>query len=43
MTHIYDGNEAKELVRKIINNYIPAFCSMQKEIENRYGDILDTL
>ena len=25
MTHIYDGNEAKELVEKIIDEYIPAF------------------
>ena len=28
MTHIYDGNKAKELVAKIIDEYIPAFCCM---------------
>ena len=43
MTHIYDGNKAKELVSKIIAEYIPAFCCMQKEIEDRYQEILDTL
>ena len=43
MTHIYDGNEAKRLVEKIIGEYIPAFCCMQKEIENRYQGILDIL
>ena len=43
MKHIYDGNKAKELVAKIIGEYIPAFCCMQKEIENRYQGILDVL
>ena len=43
MTHIYDGNEAKELVKKIIDEYIPAFCLMKEEIENRYQGILDIL
>ena len=43
MTHIYDGNEAKKLVKKIIDDYIPAFCCMQKEIEERYQGILDII
>lgn len=43
MTHIYDGNEAKELVGKIIHEYIPTFCLMQEEIENRYQEIIETL
>ena len=43
MTHIYDGNKAKELVAKIIGEYIPAFCCMQKEIEERYQGILDII
>ena len=43
MTHIYDGNEAKELVKKIIDKYIPTFCLMKEEIENRYQEILDVL
>lgn len=43
MTHIYDGNEAKELVKTIIDMYIPAYCKMKEEIEKRYQEILDTL
>ena len=43
MTHIYDGNEAKELVGKIIHEYIPTFYLMQEEIENRYQEIIETL
>ncbi len=43
MTHIYDGNEAKELVKKIIDKYIPMFCLMEEEIERSYQEILDTL
>lgn len=43
MTHIYDGNEAKELVKKIIENYIPAFCLMEVEIQNKYQEIIDRL
>lgn len=43
MTHIYDGNAAKELVEKIINEYIPTFYMMQKEIENRYQDNTELL
>ena len=43
MTHIYDGNAAKELVRNIINEYIPTFYLMQKEIEIRYQEIIETL
>lgn len=43
MTHIYDGNQAKALVEKIIDEYIPAFCLMKKEIEDKYQEILDTL
>lgn len=43
MTHRYDGNEAKELVRKIIDKYIPMFCLMEEEIERSYQEIFDTL
>lgn len=43
MTHIYDGNEAKLLVGKIIEKYIPTFCLMKEEIEYRYQNILETL
>lgn len=43
MTHIYDGNEAKELVKKIIDRYIPVFCLMEQEIQNRYQEIIDEI
>lgn len=43
MTHIYDGNEAKELVRNILDKYIPTFCLMKEEIQSRYGDVIDSL
>ena len=43
MTHIYDGNAAKELVGNIINEYIPTFHLMQREIEIRYQEIIETL
>lgn len=43
MTHIYDGNVAKELVENIINEYIPTFHLMQREIEIRYQEIIETL
>lgn len=43
MTHIYDGNEAKRLVTKIIEEYIPTFVRMQREIEDKYQEIIDTL
>lgn len=43
MTHIYDGNEAKRLVTKIIEEYIPTFVRIQKEIEDKYQEIIDTL
>lgn len=40
---VYDGNEAKELVNKIIVQYIPMFILMKEEIESRYQDIIDSL
>lgn len=43
MTHVQDGNEAKELVNKIIVQYIPMFILMKEEIESRYQDIIDSL
>ncbi len=39
MTHIYDGNAAKEMVYKILNEYIPAFVGLQNGIEAHYGDM----
>ncbi len=38
MTHIYDGNAAKEMVNKILNEYIPAFIELKNGIEEYYGE-----
>lgn len=38
MTHIYDGNAAKELVSLILSKYVPAFIQLQDGLNARYGD-----
>ena len=43
MTHVYDGDDAKKLVKKILDEYIPTFCLLKKEIEARYKEIIDML
>lgn len=41
--HIYDENAAKNLVKRILEEYIPQFIKLEEEIMARYGDILKTL
>ncbi len=43
MTHIYDGAQAKKLVNKILEKYIPAFIALQENIEEQYEDVLQDL
>ncbi len=43
MTHIYNGEAARELVQRIIRQYTPEFVRVGTEIERRYGDILEEL
>lgn len=43
MTHIYDGNEARELAKKILDCYIPIFVHMKEEVEAKYQDIIDII
>ena len=43
MGHIYDGAAAERMVARILQDYIPAFLSLQAAVETRYGAILDTL
>ncbi len=38
MTHIYDGNVAKELVSLILSRYVPAFIQLRDGLNARYGD-----
>lgn len=42
-SHIYNGNQAKELTWRILNKYIPAFIDLETKIKDRYEDILDEL
>lgn len=42
-THIYDASAAMELVQHILDHYIPAFLSLQNEIEAKYGDVLEEM
>ncbi|MCI8292607.1 MAG: nucleotidyltransferase [Hespellia sp.] len=39
MAHIYDGIAAKELVKRILEQYIPQFVALEKELIQIYGDI----
>lgn len=41
--HIYDGNAAKELVKRILENYIPEFVRLERELTGYYGDRLGLL
>ena len=43
MSHIYDGNAARNLVNLILDNYIPEFIKLKDEIQAYYGDIFDNL
>lgn len=40
MAHIYDGNAAKDLVTRILKEYIPQFAALETELVRQYGDIL---
>ena len=39
MTHIYDGAAAKQMVGRILEQYLPAFIKVQEALEERYGDL----
>lgn len=43
MTHIYNGEAARELVNDILNVYIPNFLKMKDEILLRYAHILEEI
>ena len=40
MSHIYDGNAAKNLVNDILQKYIKEFQSMKQNLEQEYGKML---
>ena len=35
-----DGNAAKNLVKRILEKYIPQFLELERELKRVYGDIL---
>lgn len=43
MAHIYDGNAAKELLNKILKDYIPEFRRMKDKIFSIYKDNSDII
>lgn len=40
MAHIYDGEAAKALVKRILEEYIPQFVRLENELKQQYGDSL---
>ena len=38
--HIYDNKLAQDLIQRILNVYIPAFCQLRDGLMGRYGDLL---
>ena len=40
MAHIYNGNAANDLVKRILAEYIPQFLKLEEELVRMYGDIL---
>ncbi len=40
MAYIYDGEAAKALVKRILEEYIPQFVRLENELKQQYGDSL---
>lgn len=43
MAHIYDGEAAKALVKRILEEYIPQFVRLENELKQQYGDSLEQI
>ena len=43
MTHIYNGEAARNLVQIIIESYIPAFISLKEHIMEKYENVLEAI
>lgn len=41
--HIYNGEAAKKLTDRIIEEFIPEFINLKSGIEERYGEVLEKL
>lgn len=42
-THIYDGEAAKRLAIRVLEEYIPQFIKLEMEISKNYGSTLETI
>ena len=40
MAYIYDGEAAKAIVKRILEEYIPQFVRLENELKQQYGDSL---
>ena len=43
MTHIYNGEAARQMVKVILEKYTPVFVEMRERIEKDYGKIVSDL
>lgn len=43
MAHVYDGEAARKLVTRILEEYIPQFIKLEKALVDYYGDLLKTI
>ena len=43
MAHIYDGSAARELVGRILKEYIPQFVELETRLNEKYGDALSRI
>lgn len=43
MAHIYDGSAARELVGRILKEYIPQFVELEMRLNEKYGDVLSRI
>lgn len=43
MTHIYNGEAARQMVKTILEKYIPVFTEMEERIKRDYGDIISEI
>lgn len=43
LTHIYDGDQAEQLVHRILNDYLPEFLKMREALTAIYGNQLDQI
>lgn len=43
IAHVYDSEALRRLISAILQSYIPAFCSLEREVVARYGAELEQI